>query len=962
MVNSKRARSRKATWLAFGLVAFAAASRAAEYSGAKGQITYGEDDASSTTYSTPDASATPAVTDDNSREAERAYKKAVSTLRSLASLPSPSPLSTHTYAGSSLDALIASLFPQRLSEGPGPVANAIRIVSKLRQQASSYITRTLAWGEARRGREKEREERRAVKVVDLLSHAASLGHMDALFTLAKIGLLPPTHHFTYDPVLAYDSFHQHALATGNATSQFYLGVLHSAVSHSNITHSQSLAQTYYTFAALSGSKSAQMALGSRYWSGIGVAEDCFKAVAWYEAAAEQTYAKFLSGPPGGRTLPLTSVRMSDLQGGVFGPGASAASTGMSGLRAVVKAARAQAAGETWEDIVEYYMYNADRGEPDFLYRLGKIFYQGSIYSAPGGIASGGEGAMRVPRDFARARYHFEKLARSVWPVDPRDPLQHAKLRNPDDQPKGGVGLQSAAAAYLARMHLRGEGVPKDPRKARMWAERGAEYGDKECHNLLGIIWRDGVIDGRKDLRKALTHFHTAASQELAEAQVNLGKHAAQKGDLKLAATYFESAMRHGSPFEAYYHLAMIHSRTLSSVQPAMRAATCSMATSFFKVAAERASWATPDTAAWGRDDLRAGELAYERGDIELALMHWRVAAERGVEAAQNNVAWALDADRSMLARETVTIDSAKDALKMWTRSAAQNNVDALVKVGDYYFHGLGIPSESSTSPSSTSSSSALSADERASRAAAYYQSAADTQLSALAMWNLGWMYENGVGVAQDFHLAKRHYDGALEMNAEAYLPVTISLAKLYARSAWHTLLGREGGLGIWKAETDEEIGEEARREIEGAREREREREEQRERQEAEERYGEGDDEGGWYMGRARDEFNRRRLDARDDDDDPIKWAYERRREERDRDTDYGPEDYFDGALRPNREEFAEEDEVFETAVLIGLCVVVSLLLYVRGRMVERMRREERDRRDGEQREGDPAREEWAVPR
>ena len=43
MVDSKRARSRKATWLAFGLVALAAASRAAEYSGAKGQITYAED-------------------------------------------------------------------------------------------------------------------------------------------------------------------------------------------------------------------------------------------------------------------------------------------------------------------------------------------------------------------------------------------------------------------------------------------------------------------------------------------------------------------------------------------------------------------------------------------------------------------------------------------------------------------------------------------------------------------------------------------------------------------------------------------------------------------------------------------------------------------------------------------------------------------------------------------------------
>ena len=79
-------------------------------------------------------------------------------------------------------------------------------------------------------------------------------------------------------------------------------------------------------------------------------------------------------------------------------------------------------------------------------------------------------------------------------------------------------------------------------------------------------------------------------------------------------------------------------------------------------------------------------------------------------------------------------DTARLALTQWIRSAAQRNVDALVKVGDYYYHGLGVPDE----PESV----------RWEKAAGYYQSAADTQLSALAMWNLGWMYENGIGVPQ----------------------------------------------------------------------------------------------------------------------------------------------------------------------------------------------------------------------
>lgn len=67
------------------------------------------------------------------------------------------------------------------------------------------------------------------------------------------------------------------------------------------------------------------------------------------------------------------------------------------------------------------------------------------------------------------------------------------------------------------------------------------------------------------------------------------------------------------------------------------------------------------------------------------------------------------------------------ALIYWTRSANQGNIDARVKVGDYYFKGLGT-------------------DVDFVKAATCYQIAAEAQFSAMAMWNLGWMYENGIGV------------------------------------------------------------------------------------------------------------------------------------------------------------------------------------------------------------------------
>jgi SEL1 protein len=83
---------------------------------------------------------------------------------------------------------------------------------------------------------------------------------------------------------------------------------------------------------------------------------------------------------------------------------------------------------------------------------------------------------------------------------------------------------------------------------------------------------------------------------------------------------------------------------------------------------------------------------------------------------------------------TPSNDTARLALTQWIRAAGQRNIDALVKVGDYYYHGLGVPVDQEST--------------RYEKAARYYQSAADTQMSALAMWNLGWMYENGVGVPQ----------------------------------------------------------------------------------------------------------------------------------------------------------------------------------------------------------------------
>ena len=221
--------------------------------------------------------------------------------------------------------------------------------------------------------------------------------------------------------------------------------------------------------------------------------------------------------------------------------------------------------------------------------------------------------------------------------------------------------------------------------------------------------------------------------------------------------------------DRYYYLAELTNLG------AGRERNCNVAATYYKIVVEKAEEL--------HSSFANANNAYDDGDSDTALLLYMMAAEQGYEAGQANVAYILDQPRarSILAnifpwfkrKANDFMGDAALALIYWTRSAKQQNIDSLVKMGDYYLLGLG--SEQSTPD--------------ASKAAACYQAAADTQQSAQALWNLGWMHENGVGIDQDFHLAKRFYDQSGETNREAYAPVAAALMKLRIRSWWNWVSG-----------------------------------------------------------------------------------------------------------------------------------------------------------------------------
>ena len=139
--------------------------------------------------------------------AARAYKQALVTLASITALPpsrafeSPQQLSWRT--GNSI---LSSFLPN--PQGRGPIGSAIRVAIKLRHQ--SWLPRFISSRLSQEGRRRSDEELsgRAIKVIDLLQHAADLGHMDALFTLGKISLVFSFIFLMFSRAVSfYPSFH-----------------------------------------------------------------------------------------------------------------------------------------------------------------------------------------------------------------------------------------------------------------------------------------------------------------------------------------------------------------------------------------------------------------------------------------------------------------------------------------------------------------------------------------------------------------------------------------------------------------------------------------------------------------------------------------------------------------------------------------------------------------------------------
>lgn len=280
-----------------------------------------------------------------------------------------------------------------------------------------------------------------------LETAAAVGNSDALMLLGDMNFYGNwTHPKNYK--VAFNKYKELADLNGNTTAQHMVAFMYSTGIGGAVKIDQAKSLLYHTFAALGGDSRSEMTLAYRYRSGITTPRNCEESLYYYRRVADKAISYWESGPPGGRFLDSHAYRLADDEGGVYGQGASAISSGNNARRKGL--ASTDSASDLY-DILDYWEMMAAKEDLMSIYGLGKLYYDGSRV---------------LPRNFVKARFYFLTLANMYWSNDGK-PKKAVK--------KGTEKFAARAAGQLGKIYMRGDGVKQNFEIALKWFRRGVAY-------------------------------------------------------------------------------------------------------------------------------------------------------------------------------------------------------------------------------------------------------------------------------------------------------------------------------------------------------------------------------------------------------------------------------------------------------------------------------------------------------
>ncbi|KAL3674545.1 hypothetical protein V7S43_000493 [Phytophthora oleae] len=240
----------------------------------------------------------------------------------------------------------------------------------------------------------------------------------------------------------------------------------------------------------------------------------------------------------------------------------------------------------------------------------------------------------------------------------------------------------------------------------------------EAANGLGVIYSHGLGDVPVDLERARKLFMVAANAGHAEGVYNTGMAFLELGTYYTARAkeYFVAAA-HVGHLKSLFQLARIKQRQIHS---SASSRSCEEVVELYKRVAEYSRA--------GTKVITQALTHAQRGNWAVALELYLIAAEMGYEVAQSNAIWLIERIQRQLFGASSRGSKLLSRLysRLITRAVGQDSIDALLRIGDSAFQ-----------------------EEKYVLALRHYQHAdlVSAGTCAQALYNVGYMYEHGYGMA-----------------------------------------------------------------------------------------------------------------------------------------------------------------------------------------------------------------------
>lgn len=619
--------------------------------------------------------------------------------------------------------------------------------------------------------------------IRILELNAALDHLPSILRLAEISLYG-NYSLPRNPQKALEYYEQ-AANLGDPEAAFMAGALHSGVALLPVQTSKAL--LYYSQAARAGLLRGMIALGYRHLMGIGVERSCAKALFYYSSAARKLYNTHIlphsfSGSPHTENF---KVRLWDL-GGELGD-ARGNLRNPNGVFEMESLVRRRVSSMVFEGFFE------DDGSPlrkhhyaENLYSA-RVLYEGDYLNKRNLSAAFEEAMDCATKGVAEYSSYFTKGEKVIDGYEA--PLE--------------VHFINQCVSLVAHMYLRGEGTLKDPEKAFQWLQRTLSLGStSDALNDMGLILEYGLLGSNPNPHSAVGFYKAAMKKGHPGALYNMARVALTQ---KFPSFYPKQTYASNSPgpaqplsFENPYAFKPV--LTEIEIFKLLRiAASRGDARALYDLARLNEAQLFPAVSC--KDAVENYKMFIEAMEMYVAPLEWSMAqalagfhddaligyglaSELGFETAQASAAFLLHRPGKMTddPEPNESPEKLNAAVNYLTKLSHQYNSDSVVLLGDLFYHNK-------INDSATLNETEL-RNRNLARAARLYQEST-SWISSQGSWNLGYMYELGLGVDQDFHLAKRYYDLALLHHPEAYIGVKLSLARLalkkwiYQKYGWH---------------------------------------------------------------------------------------------------------------------------------------------------------------------------------